>query len=920
MANIQFNLDTNCDMPSDALEGGVAIITTDSPPASELIPSNFQNMDFETGDFTGWGNTSYGNMGSPTPTSDFSVTSGAKYSGNYGMRLYMFIPSTWDEVSFMTKEQPHRGAYFDNLSFWYKINQKANLYKATFALTLTTKNGTATAFSVSNPTAGEWIYVSIKREDITLSPGDYWDAYTTLTVSASSGANAPNGVCEIFLDDIVFTPGYDPVPQPLPIAAVATISSASGSTVTLSDDNIILPGWIADSGKILLVNGYKVDFAPDLSPPESIATWRVNKEVFNFNDNDDKKKLVTSVIVRGKDTRGKSISVSLEAIHRFDEERRFFEQSTFVNKKSEGYVYKNSYATDKSVECTVVLGDTDVNCSVTFPGSDKTLVNVGSTGFPLHSPVTFTDSTGWDPSPLVLNELYYIVYRSGNYIKVSATDNGTPITFKWKSSDISYNWEFSSEGNASGETLTVDIKGVQVASIWIEGNPADSGSVIAAKIAAACDGYIDADGNTWTVTSNSYNTYFRCHDEGLNWNSAVAVNATYCSPNHTGDSVPATYYPRATTPSTIQADNLDGWFTQGMQLIFGAEEMPTGLSADTIYTVSSTPALSATATFLITAEGNIVTCTTVGSGLMCYKPNTIHNLAPDGQPALWLYGWDFTIPSGSNLALSIPNSGETPATLVTTGEPQEAIDVNGTKYTAIPIGDWIQPIDYSGAGFCLGDKLYVDDPTYLPNTGTNQNLSAGDEKFVSASTSTDDNGDYVVFSGGAASRVTSSSKKAYPHGLGALVMCTDTTGFFGDPDSPIQIYGRNVGDFTVDSQIQYGDLDAYATALLIGKGVFYKKATCWGNIWNLFVKRIGEYIGVDEIHNYGTQISRSTPPRIGDKVSIINFTGATPVDYEIVALTIKPDEGIIQLELGDFERNVFTTLNENTTALHNTIT
>ncbi|MFA5439809.1 hypothetical protein, partial [Dehalococcoides sp.] len=104
-------------------------------------------------------------------------------------------------------------------------------------------------------------------------------------------------------------------------------------------------------------------------------------------------------------------------------------------------------------------------------------------------------------------------------------------------------------------------------------------------------------------------------------------------------------------------------------------------------------------------------------------------------------------------------------------------------------------------------------------------------------------------------RVTSSTKKCYPHGVGALVASTNYTESAPESTSPFALYGLTSTTTTVDNNITYGDLDAYATSLLLGFGAFYKKATCWAPIITCGVKRVGKGAASPSTFDI------STPPR-----------------------------------------------------------
>jgi hypothetical protein len=132
-----------------------------------------------------------------------------------------------------------------------------------------------------------------------------------------------------------------------------------------------------------------------------------------------------------------------------------------------------------------------------------------------------------------------------------------------------------------------------------------------------------------------------------------------------------------------------------------------------------------------------------------------------------------------------------------------------------------------------------------------------------------------------------------------------------EPGSPIALYGISVLDETVDNNVTYGDLDAYATMMLLGLGNFWKKATCWLPMTNSFVSRIAEHPETNSV---------ATPIMVGDRISITESLGATPDEWEVVGVETIFDEGRMKLELGDYEKNIFTSLERKTNALNRTMT
>jgi hypothetical protein len=688
------------------------------------------------------------------------------------------------------------------------------------------------------------------------------------------------------------------------LGIVETADDNNGDTVAFYDAD---PNVRFSTGEsIAEPTGYVIDFAPDVSQPHAVKNLDVNKDCFGFNDNDGKEKLSTQIVVRGKDYQGKSISVQVAGVHAYNINRKFFNDSTYINQKSEGYIYKNSYSTDISKACTFTPGSS-VTYMVNYNSGDHYLIYVGASGFAIGNLVSFTNP----PPGLAHNTAYYIVYHTGSYIKVSATQGGSPIHLNWCTYYRTYTWEFSTYGEVGGTTMHIYIKGTLAKSIWINGDPADSGHQIAEKIVAAfAGGYVDADGNTWTVTCdmNYSTTYFRCNNEELASSVVDIQDAYYCSPNYVGTTT--SYWDEsvvltASDVGTVMVNNLDGWFTENMQIEFGATELPTGVSAGTIYNVGNAVTISATAVFMLKYEGSVVNFTTAGTDVVCFKPNTIHNPDENGNPCVWLYDWGYAIKDGDYLAISIP--GESSSAMRAVGTPIEVVDLNGVMCTTVQV-DTFGAQDYGGGkGFLLNKRLYVEDADII---GQNYAL-VGEELVLVSDTGVDiAYGPYINLTT-VTNRISGANNKCYPHSLGALVAKTNYTTAAPETGSPIDLYGIHVLDETVDNNVTYGDLDAYATVMLLGLGQFWKKGTCWLPLSRSFVNRIAEY---PETKSF------ATPIVAGDHLTVTEFSGATPEDWQVVSVETIYDEGRMKLELGDFEKNVFTSLERKTNALNRTMT
>jgi hypothetical protein len=358
------------------------------------------------------------------------------------------------------------------------------------------------------------------------------------------------------------------------------------------------------------------------------------------------------------------------------------------------------------------------------------------------------------------------------------------------------------------------------------------------------------------------------------------------------------------TRGALILDNSDYFLTTGTSFTLFGTTAPTGLIIGNMYNNSSPQDDS---TEYIADLG-----TPIGSGasadLYIQLVGTIGNRDMGNVPRVWLYNWNYTIPSGSQMAFVVPFDPASTTTVTTVGDSKEYTDSSGVLYTELQLTEF--PIgNFSGRGFLLSKKLFVQNYDYV---GNNEVL-VGEEKITISSSGNDTEfGNYIEFAY-VTDRVTSTSLKCYPHDVGALVARTNYTEASPESTSAIALDGVHIGNFTVDGNISYGALDGYATYMLLGLGNFYKIASTWCLFDSGYVLQVGEFHG-------SAQSNISRPIEVGDRISTTKFTGDTPEEYEVVEVTIKPDEGRLFLQLGDFEKNVFTSLQQDTTGLNQTLT
>lgn len=629
--------------------------------------------------------------------------------------------------------------------------------------------------------------------------------------------NAPNS---IVIPDYIYDAALNEIPNNFGVCAVGII--ASGSTPDfICWFPVTTKNYVLDSpGTYIIQQGWILDFAQDLTQPYAVATWGVNKDIFNYNDNDDKRKLSTRVVVRGKDINGVSISVSLIGIRAYDNDRQFYNECTYISRKSEGYIYKNNFAGDDK---PASVSDATSSAYTTDYASNPTQIYVttGIANFTLNKMCLFF--TAGTPSGLQITAQslipyypYFVVTNTGTYIEVSETIGGSAI---------------------------------------------DLGSEASPPATVSCAG-------------------------------------------------------------TLSIDNSDNYLTNpGDSIYISASVLPTGIIVGATYSVYSDVTSANPFEFMIATDAFLFVG---GVGFFYGGTDVIINKIPasgesdlGASPVIWMYGWDYVIPTGS--VLTVSTTGGSTTTVTTSGATTTGIDSSGVMYTSVPLSSWVNT-DYSGRGYLLNQKLYVNKKSDVI-AGSDLTLRFGEESIeIDASECGTDPvyGDYL-FVKTPSNRVTSSTNKSYPHGVGCMVMYTGAYDLDNpEAGSPVALHGERVADVTVDSNITYGYLDAYATALLLGNGTLYKKATCKSPLIKCFVKQVGSL----KVQDGQTiqELSRVRPPRVGDRVAIVDSYGATPEEWEIMSVTIKYDEGMVELILGDYEMNPITSMIKQTNAINRTLT
>jgi len=798
----------------------------------------------------------------------------------------------------------------------FTVNEFANMYVFFVGRSTPVQQTFTTNYAVNNDrlliTTANTIYSVGDRAKLssttTLPAGlstlyDYYIKTVTTTYVVLS--RTPGGAAVTFSDNGTGTHHIIAYIDISGVPFYGKIASNTATTITLTSPVGTAPPSTSAGYFILYRGYYAIDFAPDISQPSVVKNLKVNNTCFEYNDNDDKKKLSTKIVVSGKDLQGKTIYVSVSGVHAYNTSTQFFNDSTFVTKKSEGYVYKNSFVGSLS-DCTAIIPRTSIAITKTDLSSDNTYLYLPTSqaGFLTAQEITFTAP----PRPLVAGIPYFINYHTGDAINVCYVQGGASITLLENLRNYLADWSISSTASAAG-LITVTIKGTVAAIVNIPNGTLDHISCV--FVANELNGYVDNQGCTWIVTANgSTNSINFSTTDTAYSGTHIAFNmgTTGQTADENSTSTPAkTCY--ASTPAQIQTNNTKGLLQKGTSVVFRAATMPTGLTAGTIYTVGNDGVNISGFCFTVYSGGSRQSWSTTGTSVKYYRIVDVINRNSSGTSSIWLYGSGYVIDTSLTYALLTPYGTYENVTFSDTGTSFIASD--GTTLTQFAIAESTLPgSDYSGRGFLMAPRLYIDNHSRI---GGNYEVLIGEEKItVTARGNDTTRGNYIDI-GTAAARITSATIKCYPHGVGALVARTNYTEASSETGSSVALYGLRINQVTVDNNITYGVLDAYATTLLLGLGNFWKKATTWSPLDYAYVLQTGQYYKAK-------QCSGSSLITIGDNVSIAGFDGETPEEHEVVETTIIANEGRMMIVLGDYEKNAFTSLLISTNSINKTIT
>ena len=267
------------------------------------------------------------------------------------------------------------------------------------------------------------------------------------------------------------------------------------------------------------------------------------------------------------------------------------------------------------------------------------------------------------------------------------------------------------------------------------------------------------------------------------------------------------------------------------------------------------------------------------------------------------------------------------------GTPTIMTQADGTLTTAVTFsGAYLdtQPLNKYGAFISV--KTYVADPVWMWGTGSypitayigglllNQRTYSAGYTGVSASATY---GNYITLAGTGAG--------AFPTGAipipalpGTLLSWTSPTGT-PNTQSPLAYYGPILYTQTVDQNITQSDLDVYASQALVNKSFYLRKAS-------ITAKLITDYCAPEWRSQYET--SNPHMVREGNVITVLTSLSVSPGNdpsiqwpdgqymnrWQIMSWMLDGSTMQVVCELGDYEKNTYTMMQQLTSSSNQTLT
>ena len=275
----------------------------------------------------------------------------------------------------------------------------------------------------------------------------------------------------------------------------------------------------------------------------------------------------------------------------------------------------------------------------------------------------------------------------------------------------------------------------------------------------------------------------------------------------------------------------------------------------------------------------------------------------------YVYGWNLAWKVGEHLCIIKRNDSYTSFfDRLITALSEQIFGGEQVTYVTIPVGG-IPNIDLTGALVC-NQRFYVKNKSNVGwiSGSSYPTIKIGNEIINTNSSSGTDAlyGDYLSYTVSTALYYRSfTDNNVSAHYPGALVWKSssynETSPAAG---SAVKDHGIINKDVQASPNTSKADFEVLASNTLIQGSQYYQKSTMVASYYQWTVNRVRD----------GVQLTKPAMIREGQKVSIVPYTGATAIDRQIVIWDFDANSMRVSLQLGDYQKDVFNTIDKNTAA------
>jgi hypothetical protein len=307
---------------------------------------------------------------------------------------------------------------------------------------------------------------------------------------------------------------------------------------------------------------------------------------------------------------------------------------------------------------------------------------------------------------------------------------------------------------------------------------------------------------------------------------------------------------------------------------------------------------------------------------------------PSGTGDMWIEGWGWAFTSGDYYCFFTPGGSYYYPKTYWTFSGKEEVMYEGIRCTHSTVHGNLNGTDLTGS-LCVmiapGDlgtespqynylhpkaRYYLQVPAYIGAASGQDFLVNGENIDIDSIAVNSVHGYYILFlCDDTTNHRLSSDPLLEAHGPGTIAWMSD---YYDESNpisgSPAYYHGIINQTYMSDIGITLPALHKYTTMQLLKNSHYYRKATFWcmfDNWWKTGGKTGGESIV-------------ESPPDVGDAILCLQDEDATATEtiygqlknlWQVIGWTLDTTDMRVTVELGDFEKNVFTTMVDKTQAL-----